>query len=916
MATDSLGTLTVDLIANTGGFERGMDAAERKLAGTTKAMERQEKAADRLVGRIDPVAGAISRLTKEQAELEKHFKSGIIPSGEFQRLNKILDEQIDAVQASNREMANGAMSARQYQAALRGVPAQFTDIFTSIAAGQPIMMVALQQGGQLKDMFGGIGPAAKALGGYVVGLINPITGLAGVVGALGLALYDAEKDASAFNKAIFAGAGQAGVTGSGLAQIAEQASAVTGSLGNASRAAIALASSAKVGSTQLLSLTEATTAIAQITGKEVEDVAKSLAGMGESASDAAAKISEQYGLLTFEQYQVIKSIEEQGDSQRALDALSEELNRSAQERLKQYRESLSDVERDWLDIKTAISNAYSAVRAEIFPNQNQQIEQIQNILRTRQEGGVLGAVSSAFGFGGNSTEALQAQLDALIKQRDASAQQAEEQARITEENQTRIEASRAWEKENEKYLSNQVRMEKEISAARELGRKAGLSDLEIEDRISQIRKSYEEKGPSGRQGQIDAGQRMLDSLRQQFSAMQAQVEANEKLGTQAQALAKWEQQIADLKSRGSLTADQKALLANEDLITAQLKRNVALEQELTTRKEIQKSLDDYARLNDSLRTDAEKQLDLTRQRFEILDRARQAGISDEEYRNTAGRIVDASSTEAPTFNGIDAVVGGPQGELTKIDKAKEELESWYEQQLELLEENRERRAELNAEWDEQELKLKQEHENAMASIEMARRQVTLSANQEFFGNLSGLAKTFFGEQSALYKAAFVAEKSFAIAKALINVPKTASDAYSAMAGIPIVGPVLGVAAAAAAVTAQLAQVSAIKGVNLSGMAHDGIDAVPETGTWLLQKGERVVTSQTSKKLDTTLDEVKNGRSGTVVNIIGDPAKAGTVERRSGPDGQEQTDVFVADIWGGGDRAQALEQVYDLKRRGG
>ncbi len=65
------------------------------------------------------------------------------------------------------------MSAKQMNAALRGVPAQFTDIVTSIASGQAPLTVFLQQGGQLKDMFGGAGSAARALNGYVASLITP-----------------------------------------------------------------------------------------------------------------------------------------------------------------------------------------------------------------------------------------------------------------------------------------------------------------------------------------------------------------------------------------------------------------------------------------------------------------------------------------------------------------------------------------------------------------------------------------------------------------------------------------------------------------------------------------------------------------------------------------------------------------------
>ncbi|RAX32565.1 UNVERIFIED_CONTAM: phage tail tape measure protein [Escherichia coli] len=69
-------------------------------------------------------------------------------------------------------------------------------------------------------------------------------------------------------------------------------------------------------------------------------------------------------------------------------------------------------------------------------------------------------------------------------------------------------------------------------------------------------------------------------------------------------------------------------------------------------------------------------------------------------------------------------------------------------------------------------------------------------------------------------------------------------------------------------------------LSLLGMAHDGIDSVPATGTWLLEKGERVISGRTSKKLDATLSAVHSAagnRSGgqsfsysPVINVNGDP----------------------------------------------
>lgn len=85
-------------------------------------------------------------------------------------------------------------------------------------------------------------------------------------------------------------------------------------------------------------------------------------------------------------------------------------------------------------------------------------------------------------------------------------------------------------------------------------------------------------------------------------------------------------------------------------------------------------------------------------------------------------------------------------------------------------------------------------------------------------------------------------------------------AYASTAAIPIIGPGLAPAAMASAAEVTTPLVAAVGASALSGMAHDGLDSVPETGTWLLQKGERVVTSNTSAKLDATLDRV--GRQST------------------------------------------------------
>lgn len=96
-------------------------------------------------------------------------------------------------------------------------------------------------------------------------------------------------------------------------------------------------------------------------------------------------------------------------------------------------------------------------------------------------------------------------------------------------------------------------------------------------------------------------------------------------------------------------------------------------------------------------------------------------------------------------------------------------------------------------------------------------------------------------------------------------------AFASTAAIPIVGPALapGAMAAALAITEPVA--IAVGTSALAGMAHDGIDKVPQDGSWYLQKGERVTTAETSAKLDRTLERVNAGmtnggsRSSSITN---------------------------------------------------
>ena len=114
-------------------------------------------------------------------------------------------------------MGNAARTAGQLQQATQQLPMQFQDIVVSLQAGQAPLTVMLQQGSQLAGSFGGVGAAAKAMAGYVVGLINPLTLMAAGVATVGVAYYQGSKEQSAWVEGIVTTGNASGVTTSQLA---------------------------------------------------------------------------------------------------------------------------------------------------------------------------------------------------------------------------------------------------------------------------------------------------------------------------------------------------------------------------------------------------------------------------------------------------------------------------------------------------------------------------------------------------------------------------------------------------------------------------------------------------------------------------------------------------------------------------
>lgn len=288
---------------------------------------------------------------------------------------------------------------------------------------------------------------------------------------------------------------------------------------------------------------------------------------------------------------------------------------------------------------------------------------------------------------------------------------------------------------------------------------------------------------------------------------------------------------------------------------SQLAQVSALLSTIDAHTEADKAAKAYADTVRSLRTDEEKRTDTLRDQLEIIRAA--ANVSQAEKDKAESRAVQSAiggDENMPKFGGAD----GAMGELFKFDQQEKDLNKWYEKRLEMLDEFREQFAEKELEWDEAELEAKRLHAEQLQEIDNARRDVLLESTEQMFGSAAALTKQFAGENSKAYKAMFIAEKTAGAARAAVAVATGIAQA----AANPWPLNIAAIASTIAATAGLVANVNAI------GMAHDGIDSVPKTGTWILEKGERVITSKTSAKLDGMLEGAKRGGglgSGRTVN---------------------------------------------------
>ncbi|EPH1426156.1 phage tail length tape measure family protein, partial [Klebsiella aerogenes] len=337
----------------------GEAQAEREAA---KAHDEQVNALRRLEAQIDPVGEAFRRLNEQQRQLDTAKTSGMLSPLAYDRLNSKLAESRDALEKTQAQLGKTGQSAVQTANAMRMIPAQMTDIVVGLSTGQSPFMVLMQQGGQLKDMFGGIGPAIKGVGTYVMGLVNPFTITAAAVGVLGLAYYKGAQEQDEFYKSLVLTGNQVGKTSGQLADMAARAGAVADSTtGKAASTLNQLVSSGKVAGDSLERVTTAVIKISDATGIATEKLVSDFNDIAADPVAAITKLNDQYHFLTLATYNQIKALQDEGNQQEAARVATDAYANTMQQRANDIHQNLGLLESAWDSLGKAAKGAWDAM---------------------------------------------------------------------------------------------------------------------------------------------------------------------------------------------------------------------------------------------------------------------------------------------------------------------------------------------------------------------------------------------------------------------------------------------------------------------------------------------------------------------------------------------------------------------------
>ena len=565
-----------------------------------------------------------ARFDEQMARVRRHFSG---TESDAKKTSAVVEQSLSR-QALAAQKAG--ISVGQYKAAMRMLPAQFTDVATQLAGGQSPWLILLQQGGQVKDSFGGMIPMFRGLAGAITLPMVGVTSLAVATGALVYAWYQGDSTLSAFNKTLVLSGNQSGLTADRMLTLSRAGQAAGLTFNQARESLAALVNAGVRGGEQFDAINQSVARFASASGVEVDKVAEAFGKLTTDPTSGLMAMARQFRNVTAEQIAYVAQLQRSGDEAGALQAANDIATKGFDEQTRRLKENMGTLE-TWAD-KTgkAFKSMWDAIldigrpesSADMLASAQKAFDEADKKWQWYQSRSQRRGKTSSFRANlqgawddrenarlGLAAATLQSDMEKAgeLAARDRAEREAS-QLKYTGE------AQKAYERlltPLEKYTARQEELNKALKDGKIL--QADYNTL-----MASAKKDYEstQKKPSG--VKVSAGERQEDQAHAALLALETELRtlekhsgANEKISQQRRDLWKAENQYVVLKeaaTKRQLSEQEKSLLAHEKE-TLEYKRQLA---ELGDKIEHQKRLNELAQ---------------QAARFEQQQSAKQAAIS-------------------------------------------------------------------------------------------------------------------------------------------------------------------------------------------------------------------------------------------------------------------------------------------------
>ncbi|HFF0929378.1 TPA: phage tail tape measure protein [Escherichia coli] len=606
-----------------------------------------------------------TRFSEEAARVKKELgETSDLADLMAGRVSQSFKKQAAAVEQGLSRQALAAqkagISVGQYKAAMRTLPAQFTDIATQLAGGQNPWLILLQQGGQVKDSFGGMIPMFRGLAGAISLPMVGVTSLAVATGALAYAWYQGDSTLSEFNKTLVLSGNQAGLTADRMLTLSRAGQAAGLTFNQARESLAALVNAGVRGGEQFDAINQSVARFASASGVEVDKVAEAFGKLTTDPTSGLMAMARQFRNVTAEQIAYVAQLQRSGDEAGALQAANDIATKGFDEQTRRLKENMGTLE-TWAD-KTgkAFKSMWDAIldigrpesSADMLASAQKAFDEADKKWQWYQSRSQRRGKTSSFraNLQGAWDDRENARLGLAAATLQSDMEKAGELAardraeRESSQLKYTGEAQKAYERlltPLEKYTARQEELNKALKDGKIL--QADYNTL-----MASAKKDYEstQKKPSG--VKVSAGERQEDQAHAALLALETELRTlekhsgvNEKISQQRRDLWKAENQYVVLKeaaTKRQLSEQEKSLLAHEKE-TLEYKRQLA---DLGDKVEHQKRLNELAQQAARFeQQQSAKQAAISAKARGLTDRQAQRESEEQRLRDVYGDNPDA-----------------------------------------------------------------------------------------------------------------------------------------------------------------------------------------------------------------------------------------------------------------------------------